>query len=93
MWIVDWAHAWVGPAYCDVLPLMAGGNDPEALCAANPLTRDLPPSVVDGFLAAHAGFLVRLALQASDPSLSAAAASLGRASLAWLARRPYSATC
>ncbi|MFI5909919.1 hypothetical protein [Dactylosporangium sp. NPDC051541] len=94
VWIVDWAHAWVGPAYCDVLTVMAGsgGVPPETLLAGNALTRDLPPPVVDGFLAAHAGFLVRLAVRASDPSLSAAAASLGRASLKWLARRPYSAT-
>jgi hypothetical protein len=93
VYIVDWAHAWVGAAHCDALMLMAGSDAAEALCAANPLTRDLPPLAVDGFLAAHAGFLLRLALRASDPNLAAMAASLGRASLAWLSRRPYSATC
>ncbi|WP_433043734.1 hypothetical protein [Dactylosporangium sp. CS-033363] len=92
VYIVDWAHAWVGPIYGDVLMLMAGSPEAESLCAANPLTRDLPPSVIDEFLAAHGGFLMNLAAAASAPGLAAMAESLGRASLGWLSRRPYSAT-
>nr|BFE60593.1 hypothetical protein GCM10020063_051190 [Dactylosporangium thailandense] len=88
VFIVDWAHAWVGPAYCDALMLMAGSPDAEALCAANPLTRDLPPRVIDAFLAAHAGFLLDLAARAADhPRLASTAAALGGASRDWLARR------
>jgi hypothetical protein len=48
--------------------------------------------VIDAFLAAHGGFLMNLAAAASAPNLAAMAGSLGRASLGWLARRPYSAT-
>ncbi|WP_433203255.1 hypothetical protein ACQP00_33810 [Dactylosporangium sp. CS-047395] len=92
VYIVDWAHAWVGPAYGDVLMLMAGSPEAESLCAANPLTRDLPPHAIDAFLAAHGGFLMNLAAAAAAPNLAAMAESLGRASLGWLARRPYSAT-
>ena len=91
-YIVDWAHAWVGPRYGDALMLMAGSPDAAALCAANPLTRELPAPTIDAYLAAHAGFLLRLALRAANPAVAATATSLGRASLRWLARRPYSAT-
>jgi hypothetical protein len=93
VYIVDWAHAWVGAAHCDVLMLMAGSPAAAALCAADPLTRDLPPLAIDGFLAAHAGFLLRLALRAEDPHLAAMAAALGNASLRWLSQGPYSVTC
>ncbi|WP_426503596.1 hypothetical protein ACPPVO_39045 [Dactylosporangium sp. McL0621] len=92
VYIVDWAHAWVGPRYCDALMLMAGAPDAAALCAANPLTRDLPPRTVDAFLAAHAGFLLALALRATNPAVGVTATALGRASAEWLSRRLYSAT-
>ncbi|WP_432969205.1 phosphotransferase family protein [Dactylosporangium sp. CA-233914] len=95
VYLVDWPHAWVGAAHCDVLTLMSTAADPEPLLAANPLTAGLEPFAVDAFLAAHSGFLVRLAVTATgeaDPNLVAMAAALGRGSLAWLSQRPYSAT-
>jgi aminoglycoside phosphotransferase len=85
--VVDWPHAWVGPAYADVLTLMSSAADPEHHLAANPLTRGLDPLAVDAFLAAHSGFLLRLAQRAGDPHLADTAAALGNGSLRWLRQR------
>ncbi|MGI5240925.1 phosphotransferase [Dactylosporangium sp. CA-139066] len=88
--VVDWPHAWVGPVYADVLTLMSTAPDPERHLARNPLTRDLPPREVDAFLAAHSGFLLRLAATAgpgADPRLVDMATTLGRNSLRWRQRR------
>ncbi len=94
--VVDWPHAWVGAAHCDVLTLMSNvvlsGLDPEPFVEANPLTRHLHPYEIDTFLAAHAGFLIRLAVTAGpavDPNLVNMAAALGQASLEWLRRRRH----
>ncbi|MEV4018121.1 aminoglycoside phosphotransferase family protein [Nonomuraea angiospora] len=92
--VVDWPHAWVGAPHCDVLTLLSGaslsGVDPQAYAQEHPLTRDLPPEAIDAFLAAHAGFLVRLAANAgpgADRHLVGMATALGKASLHWLRRR------
>ena len=94
--VVDWPHAWVGAAHCDVLTLMSNvvlsGLDPEPFVEANPLTRHLHPYEIDTFLAAHAGFLIRLAVTAGpavDPNLVNMAAAMGQASLEWLRRRGH----
>ncbi|MFI6737475.1 phosphotransferase family protein [Nonomuraea sp. NPDC050451] len=91
---VDWPHAWVGAPHCDVLTLLSSaslsGVDPQAYAQEHPLTRDLPPEAIDVFLAAHAGFLVRLAANAgpgADRHLVGMATALGQASLQWLRRR------
>ncbi|MEV8515249.1 aminoglycoside phosphotransferase family protein [Dactylosporangium sp. NPDC051484] len=92
--IIDWPHAWVGAAHCDVLTLLSSavlsGLDPRPRAETNPLTRRLHPREIDTFLAAHAGFLMRLAVTAgpaADPHLIGMAAALGGASLRWLRRR------
>jgi aminoglycoside phosphotransferase len=96
--VVDWPHAWVGPAHADVLTLLSNavlsGLDPEPHLAANPLTHKLDPREVDAFLAAHSGFLLRLAVTAgpgADPRLIDMAAALGGASLRWLRARAENA--
>jgi hypothetical protein len=66
------------------------GLDPQPLAERHPLTRDVAPEAVDAFLAAHAGFLVRLAVTAGstvDTNLLGMAAALARGSLVWLERR------
>jgi aminoglycoside phosphotransferase (APT) family kinase protein len=91
---VDWPHAWIGNAGCDVLTVLSsasiGGVDPGPLARRHPLTRDLQAEQVDAFLAAHAGFLLRLATSAGrggDPRLLETATALGLASLRWLKQR------
>ncbi|MEV6812964.1 aminoglycoside phosphotransferase family protein [Micromonospora sp. NPDC051296] len=93
-YVIDWPHAWVGAAHCDVLTLMSNvvlsGLDPEPYVETNPLTRRLHPYEIDTFLAAHAGYLMRLAVTAgpaADPNLVDMAAALGQASLRWLGKR------
>ena len=89
--IVDWPHAWIGPAYADALLLLSsarlGGIDPQRCLDRHPLTRDADPADVDTFLGAHARFHLRLAARATDPALSAMARSLGEASRDWLLER------
>ncbi|MFC5825059.1 aminoglycoside phosphotransferase family protein [Nonomuraea insulae] len=91
--VIDWPHAWVGPAYCDVLTLLSSaslsGLDPQPFLRDHPLTRDLDPEPIDVFLAMHAGFLLRLAGQGVDRHLVNMAAALGNASLRWLRRRSF----
>lgn len=91
---VDWPHAWVGAAHCDLLTLLTtastGGLDPEQYLGASSLTRGLEPEQVDLFLVLHTGFLFRLATTLgpeADPSLTAMVRSLAQASLRWLRRR------
>ncbi|MFB9238853.1 aminoglycoside phosphotransferase family protein [Plantactinospora siamensis] len=92
--VVDWPHAWVGAAHCDVLTLLStatlAGIDPQPLADRHPLTRDLDSDAIDAFLAVHSGFLLRLASMAgtgADPNLVGMATALGRSSLDWLRRR------
>ncbi|WP_432825206.1 hypothetical protein [Dactylosporangium sp. CA-092794] len=89
--LVDWPHAWVGPPYGDVLTLLStaplSGLNPEPLLAANPLTRGVAAEEIDAYLAAQAGYLLRLAATAApstDPALRTMAATLGRSALRWL---------
>ncbi|MFI6078124.1 hypothetical protein ACIA5C_42005 [Actinoplanes sp. NPDC051343] len=91
--VLDQHHA-IGPAYCDALTLMSSaslsGIDPQGLAGRHPLTRDLDPLAVNVFLAAHAGFLLRVAGAAgptTDPRLVTMMTRLGTASLTWLRRR------
>lgn len=94
VFFVDWPHAWIGAAHCDVLTLLSSaalsGMDPQPLADEHPLTRGLEPDRLNVFLAAHAGFLIRLAALAGptvDPDLLDMATALGRASLDWLRAR------
>ncbi|ASW55821.1 aminoglycoside phosphotransferase family protein [Plantactinospora sp. KBS50] len=94
VYVVDWPHAWVGAAHCDVLTLLStaslAGLDPQPYADRHPLTRDLDPDAIDAFLAVHSGFLLRLASMAGTDaghSLVDAATALGLASLDWLRRR------
>jgi aminoglycoside phosphotransferase len=92
--VVDWPHAWIGAAHCDVLTLLSStqlsGIDPQPLAEHHPLTRDLAPLTVNVTLALHAGFLLRIAASAdpwADPAIVAMMTALGRASLKWLQER------
>ncbi len=92
VYVVDWPHAWVGAAHCDVVTLLASltGIDPEPIVARHPLTRDVEPARIDATLAAHSGFLLRGAVEAgpaADPRLVAMMAALGVSSLRWLRAR------
>jgi len=94
VFFVDWPHAWIGAAHCDVLTLLSSaalsGMDPQPLADEHPLTRGLEPDRLNVFLATHAGFLIRLAALAGptvDPDLLDMATALGRASLDWLRAR------
>jgi hypothetical protein len=91
---IDWPHAWIGAAHCDVLTLLSSaslsGIDPQPFVDTHPLTRDLDPDHINVFLAMHAGFLIRLATIAgpdADRNLVDMAVALGRASLRWLRGR------
>jgi len=92
--VVDWPHAWIGAAHCDVLTLLSsaqlGGIDPQPLAEHHPLIRDLDPLTVNVTLALHAGFLLRIAASAgpsADPAIVAMMSALGGASLKWLQER------
>lgn len=94
VFVVDWAHAWIGPRHCDVVTLLSstqlGGVDPQPLAEVHPATRRLDPDRIDAALAAHAGFLLRIATSVgprADPRLVATMVALGRASLHWLRGR------
>jgi hypothetical protein len=94
VYIVDWPHAWVGAPYCDLLTLLASaplsGLDPQPYVDRHPLLGGLDRDRIDAFLAAHAGFLMRLAVTAgpaTDRNLLAMAVALGRSSLHWLRTR------
>ena len=92
--VVDWPHAWIGAAHCDVLTLLSStqldGIDPRPLAGRHPLTRDLDDLTVNATLALHAGFLLRVAASAgpsADPDIIAMMTALGNASLKWLRDR------
>jgi hypothetical protein len=93
---VDWPHAWIGAAHCDVLTLLSSaslsGIAPQPLAEQHPLTRNLDPEQINVFLAVHAGFLIRLAMRAGptvDRNLLDMATTLGQASLSWLQSRLF----
>ncbi|MFF2188019.1 aminoglycoside phosphotransferase family protein [Streptomyces sp. NPDC058155] len=95
--VVDWPHAWIGPAYSDLLMLLGsvalGGVDPEPYAARHPLLRGVEPEAVDVVISAQAGFLLGAACSmdssdaGTDPRLEAMMTALGRASLRWLSLR------
>ncbi|MEU8357133.1 phosphotransferase [Nonomuraea sp. NPDC048882] len=94
VFVVDWPHAWVGAAHCDVVTLLAGvslsGLDPQPIAERHPLTRDLDPAQIDAVLAAHSGFLLRTAASVgpgTDRRLVDMMTALGLASLRWLRNR------
>lgn len=91
---VDWAHAWIGPQYADLVMLLGGaasvGIDPEPLAARHPLLRGIEKAAVNTLISAQAGFLLSRACTASleaDPNLIAAMTKLGLGSLQWFASR------
>ncbi|MEV8336370.1 aminoglycoside phosphotransferase family protein [Streptomyces niveus] len=95
--VVDWPHAWVGPAYADLVMLLGsvalGGVDPEPYAARHPLLRGVDPVAVDVLVSAQAGFLLAAACSmdsadpGTDPKLERMMTALGRASLWWLSLR------
>lgn len=95
--VVDWPHAWVGPAYADVVMLLGsvslGGADPEPYAARHPLLRGVDPAAVDVLISAQAGFLLAAACSmdssdpGTDPKLERMMTALGLASLRWLSLR------
>jgi hypothetical protein len=91
---VDWAHARLGSPLVDTVLLLASaaadGIDPEPFLATSPLAARADPDVIDGLLAAQAGFCLRDGLLPPEPGLEpiyAAKLELGLAALAWLMRR------
>jgi hypothetical protein len=91
---VDWPHAWIGAAHCDLVMLLASaslsGVDAEAVAAHHPLTRNLDSRSIDVVLAAQSGFLLRLAAtvgEEADKNLVGMVTALGRAALDWLRSR------
>lgn len=94
VFVVDWPHAWIGAAHCDVVTLLSSaslsGIDPQPIADSHPLTRDLDAIRINEVLALHAGFLLRRAAAAgptADPNLIGMMVALGRASLRWLRQR------
>ncbi|MET4926800.1 aminoglycoside phosphotransferase family protein [Streptomyces sp. PSRA5] len=97
--VVDWPHAWTGPAYADLVMLLGsvalGGIDPEPYAARHPLLRGVDPVAVDVLISAQAGFLLAAACSmdsadpGTDPRLEHMMTALGLASLRWLSLRPH----
>ncbi|QUQ63815.1 phosphotransferase family protein [Kutzneria sp. CA-103260] len=94
VFVIDWPHAWIGAAHCDVVTLLSSaslsGVDPQPLAEAHPLTRHLHADQIDVVLAMHAGFLLRIAATAgptADPALVTMMVALARGSLRWLRSR------
>lgn len=92
--VIDWPHAWIGAPFCDVVTLLSSarlsGIDPEPIAESHPLTRDLAPGQINGFLALHSGFLLRAVATAgpeADPNIVAMMTALGLASVQWLRHR------
>ena len=92
--VIDWPHAWVGAPFCDVVTLLSSarlsGIDPQPIADSHPLTRDLTPGQIDGFLALHSGFLLRAVASAgleADPNIVAMMTALGLVSVQWLQER------
>jgi len=94
VFVIDWPHAWVGAAHCDVVTLLssatASGIDPQPLLARHPLTRDLDPVEIDVVLALHAGFLLNVAATvgaSADRTMVRMMVALASGSLNWLRSR------
>ncbi|MEV4510385.1 aminoglycoside phosphotransferase family protein [Dactylosporangium sp. NPDC049525] len=94
VFVIDWPHAWVGAAHCDLVTLLSSaslsGVDPQPFAERHPLTRDLDPLQLDVVLALHAGFLLHRATSAgpsADRNLVNMMTALGLASVRWLRQR------
>ncbi|WP_405793664.1 aminoglycoside phosphotransferase family protein [Streptomyces sp. NBC_01506] len=95
--VVDWPHAWTGPAYADLVMLLGSvalsGLDPEPYAARHPLLSGVEREAVDVLISAQAGFLLAAACSmdsadaGTDPRLEAMMTGLGRASVRWLSSR------
>ncbi|GAB6904112.1 aminoglycoside phosphotransferase family protein [Kineosporia succinea] len=93
--VVDWPHAAVGAAWCDVLFLLpsavaAGGVDPERAWARFGPARDAAPADVDAVLAGLAGYFLyssTLPAPKNVPGVRRFQAQQGHAALAWLRQR------
>ncbi|MGW6740412.1 phosphotransferase family protein [Streptomyces sp. NPDC055025] len=92
--VVDWPHAWIGPAYADLVMLLSSvalsGIDPEPFAVRHPLLTGVEPEAVDVLISAQAGFLLSIACSVdstADPRLVRMMTELGRASLRWLSIR------
>ncbi|MFF3753770.1 aminoglycoside phosphotransferase family protein [Streptomyces sp. NPDC002018] len=92
--VVDWPHAWTGPAHADLVMLLGSvalsGIDPEPYAARHPLLTGVDPEAVDVLISAQAGFLLAMACSVdstADPRLVRMMTELGRASLRWLSIR------
>ncbi len=92
--VCDWNWPVLGAAWVDTVTLLVNprgdGVDVEALLAARPLTRDVPPLDVDAFLAALAGYFLTAATQAvptTSPHIRDAQRWQGEACWDWLAER------
>jgi thiamine kinase-like enzyme len=97
VYFVDWPHARQGAPYLDVLTVLSTaawqGIDPEPFVATHPLTAGVDVRVIDGVLAAQAGFYVTGTLGPVEPGTEPIRdykLGLGRAVLAWLRRRTTS---
>jgi hypothetical protein len=91
---VDWPHARLGAPFLDLLMFLtsvsADGIDPEPIVASHVLTSQLQRGIVDGVLAAIAGFLVCDSLYPAPPGLEPiiqAKMRIGLGALGWLERR------
>jgi hypothetical protein len=91
---VDWPHARRGAQFIDAVLLLASAVaddvDPEPFVASSPLTADVDARLIDGLLAAQAGFCLGDATRPPEAGLEpirAAKLELGLAALSWLRRR------
>jgi aminoglycoside phosphotransferase (APT) family kinase protein len=93
--VVDWPHAAIGAPWADLAGLLPsleldGGPAPHEVFDEHPLGRDAPAECVDAFIAAIAGYFVRMSLQPAPPglpTLRAFQAAQGAVTLRWLAHR------
>lgn len=93
--LVDWPHAAVGAAFCDVVFLAPsverdGGPPPEELLARSAVARAADPDAVTVLVAAFAGLMQHRRRQAPPPgmpSVRAFQAAQGDVALGWLAGR------
>ncbi|MYZ34714.1 MULTISPECIES: phosphotransferase, partial [unclassified Streptomyces] len=95
--VVDWPHAWIGPAHADLVMLLSSvalsGIDPEPFAVRHPLLTGVEPEAVDVLISAQAGFLLAIACSVdstADPRLVRMMTELGRSSLRWLSTRTRS---
>jgi aminoglycoside phosphotransferase (APT) family kinase protein len=92
--LVDWPHACLGAPWIDLLAFlpsvaMQGGPHPWELWTRHPVSREVPPELLQPVLAALAGFFAhRSTLPAPPglPTLRPFQAGQGREALAWLKR-------